>query len=287
MSQKAGDLMKGICKFPNRVVAELSSECNLACAMCPRKYLAAKGGFMAETLWHKIIDEISDNEPDAIIIPFWRGESLLHRSFVRLMRYALNKKMRIHISTNGVVQDDTITELLLECEFVTFSIHNNIGFASAKRLLRLRKTGSPVIQVSFVRDEVESWERRRSLASSRDLEGFDAVRVYEEHTQEGVFGKTGIGVKDNCQRTFCSKLTDTIVIAYDGTVSRCNHIWTTEKSCNVKDMTIRQIWNSSYFNKVRGNYPDILCSRCDQWIGHTRGESYRMVNGKKEHQVFS
>jgi hypothetical protein len=114
----------------------------------------------------------------------------------------------------------------------------------------------------------------RSIVKKPDLEGFDSVRIYEEHTKEGVFGKTVVSTA--IPRQECPKLKDTLVIAYDGSVSRCNHIW----------MTIRDVWNSEVLQNIRESYPDEKCETCDQWTGHTCGESWKFKSGKVEHTKY-
>ncbi|MFA6321528.1 MAG: radical SAM/SPASM domain-containing protein [Candidatus Omnitrophota bacterium] len=270
--------------YPKRVVVELTPECNLSCPMCPRKYIENKSGFMQEALYKKIIDDIAVNNSDSIMLPFWRGESLLHPRFIAMIDYALAKSIRIHISTNGILVKGEYALTLAKCEFTTFSIHNKEGFENAKAMLSLKKCDKPTTQVSFVKGEAVLDKVLPSIIKTGNLCGFDSVRVYEEHTKDGVFGKSG-GVVDT-ERIFCPKLTDTLVIAFDGSISRCNHIWDTEGEANAAEMTIKELWSSECLQKIRGGYPDRLCGPCDQWIGHTRGESWRVKDNKSEHLIF-
>lgn len=274
-----------ISNYPQRIVIELTSECNLTCPMCPRNYARIKSANMTKELWYKLIDDISSNSPNTVIIPFWRGESLLHPDFTELMEYAFNRLFRIHISTNAVTLTNEYAKILMKCEFVTFSIHNGIGYKNAKDFLNLKRGKSPITQISFVRNEETMSSTCSHLLALNDLGGFDSVRIYEEHTKDGIFGKSANAV--NTPRIFCPKLQDTLVIACDGSISRCNHIWITEDLLNANKSSIKEIWSSDYFNQIRTNYPDDRCLSCDQWLGHTRGESYHLINGKLEHSVFS
>jgi radical SAM protein with 4Fe4S-binding SPASM domain len=81
-------------------------------------------------------------------------------------------------------------------------------------------------------------------------------------------------------------LLDTLVIAYDGSMSRCNHIWETEKETNFHEMNIKDIWDSDCLREIRENYPDDDCGSCDQWAGHTCGESWCLVDGEIEHKIY-
>ncbi len=272
-------------KFPQRIVIELTPLCNLSCAMCPRNYSNVGDGFMAKDLWIKLIGEISNESPEAMILPFWRGESLLHPSFIELMEYALKKRSQIHISTNGHLVKDHFAEVLLHCEFVTFSVHTKLGYDRAREFLAMRNGNKPVVQISFVKGEKSTAEFLSSIVSSPTLKSFDSIRLYEEHTKEGVFGNAGIA--HSRLRTFCPKLIDTLVIGHDGSISRCNHLWKTETELNLNDISIKEAWGTNRLQWIRENYPDDSCLPCDQWTGHTLGESWRLIDGKIVHTIFS
>lgn len=274
-------------KFPNlplRIVLELTPRCNLRCSMCPRNYILESDGYMAEKLWKRLIDEVAETAPGTAILPFWRGESLLHPNFLDFINYARDKVLPIHLSTNGHLVTKRNATVLARCEFVTFSIHAQTGYDKAREFLSMRKGKRPVVQVSFVAGEATE-HILNNLVQSPDLEGFDSVRLYEEHTKDGVFGKSNSPA--GFPRRFCPKLLDTFVIAFDGSLSRCNHIWETESKINLNTMSIRDAWHSGYLQQIRADYPDRYCASCDQWTGHTCGESWRIVDGKVEHKVFT
>lgn len=277
-------MSKGIPDYPQRIVIELTARCNLSCSMCPRKHINISGGYVNGVLFKRLVDEISEVNPQAVIIPFWRGESLLHPHFRELMEYALDRHMRIHISTNGHVLTEEHAAVLSRCEFVTFSIHTSEGYTHAKEFLSLKRRGRPTVQISFVRGEKTTEKFLELLTEKSDLDGFDAIRLYEEHTVDGIFGRSGSSLDG--PRKFCQKLLDTIVVAYDGRVSRCNHMWLPEREIDVNELSIKGAWKSLRLSQIRSNYPDELCKPCDQWTGHTCGESWRIAEGRKEHKIF-
>lgn len=80
--------------YPHRIVIELTPQCNLSCSMCPRNYIQTNDGYMSRDLWRRLVNEIVRNEPDTIVLPFWRGELLLHPYFIALILYASNKSYR-------------------------------------------------------------------------------------------------------------------------------------------------------------------------------------------------
>lgn len=250
--------------------------------MCPRHYISERDGFMDGRLWRKLIDEIARESPQSIVLPFWRGESLLHPEYASFMDYALAKGLRVHMCTNGQILGE-FAEVLSRLEFVTFSIHTPLGLANALEFLKFKKTGRPTIQVSFVEGEPSAgWVNQ--VVAGPSLSGFDSVRLYKEHTKDGVFGKSGAAIVT--PRTFCQKLVDTLVIAYDGAVSRCNHIWEPEKALNVKGVSIKGAWDSDLMRRIRADYPDKYCGPCDQWTGHTCGKLWCIKNGNIEVSAY-
>lgn len=254
--------------------------------MCPSRHIQLPDGYISRELWEKLIDEITESSPEAVVLPFWRGESLLHPEFTELMTYALDRSIKIHISTNGHVIKNSHYDVLERCDFVTFSMHTTKGYINAEQFLSRKKKGLPVVQLSFIKGEKTADKLLYSIVTAPDLNGFDSIRLYEEHSTDGVFGKSAVSL-NNIDRVYCPKLLNTLIISHDGTVSRCNHIWETEDKINLNKITISEAWSSGTLNKIRDNYPDDRCNQCDQWIGHTLGESWRVVNGIVEHKVFS
>lgn len=241
---------------------------------------------MTKILWQRLIDEIRENNPHNIVLPFWRGESLLHPSFIELMEYALNRQIRIHISTNGHLVTGDKAAMLQNCEFVTFSIHTQLGYERAKEFIACKKRDKPTVQISFVKGETMTEQFLENLISTENLDNFDSVRLYEEHSVDGILGKSATRYK--IPRTFCQKLEDSLVIAFDGKVSRCCYIWETENNnINANTSTIKDVWNSDILFNIRERYPDRFCAPCDQWSGHTCGSLWHMSEGEIIHEVYS
>lgn len=268
-------MVEQIEKFPSRIVIELTPLCNLSCVMCPRHIIEKNSGYMDFKLWEKLINEIVTINPQAIVLPFWRGESLLHKEFISFSQYALNRNVRLHISTNGHFVKGEKAQILSEYEFITFSIHTIEGFENAVEFVKNYKSESNTVQISFVDCEKELMPYLDKVINSNDLLGFDSVRLYEEHTKDGKFGYSGKNI--SFDRFFCPKLENTLVISYDGYISRCNHIWNTETE-DVNTQTIQNAWSSQVLSNIRKNYPDQLCMPCDQWSGNTNGKRWNKTN---------
>ncbi|MDE5591700.1 MAG: SPASM domain-containing protein [Helicobacter sp.] len=271
--------------FPSRIVLELTPLCNLSCFMCPRHYVSDKDGFMDESLFKKLIDEIIKENPKAIVLPFWRGESCLHKLFAPLIQYAIDRGLRIHLSTNGHFMSEENCRIFYQCEFITFSIHTDIGYKNALKLIQNKpKDSQTTFQISFVDTEKTTNKYLQDCVSDSHLLGFDSVRLYKQHTIGGEFGK--LKEEKSKKRHFCPKLVHTFVVSSDGYFSRCNHIWEPCKMMNLKDCSIKEVWESEVMQKIRREYPDKYCEPCDQWSGHTCGEVWNRKQDEVLHKVF-
>ena len=296
--------------FPKRVTVELTNNCNLACEMCPRKYMTAKKGYMSFGLYEKIINEITSHK-DVALIPFFRGESLLHPQFIDMMALARRKGVRsIQLATNALVlKPETGKALIdLELDFISFSIDTvnadiyarvrlggdlfqvlkNIEFFCAYK--KANGADKPVIQVSTVRtietakhinDFVKYWHDKA-----------DRIRVYEEHSNNGSFGELNkTDCKDFPKRLPCLKPFTDLVIYWDGRAALCNHDWDRTRNLgDVNKTSIEEIWKSWKYQDIRTahleNHNDLedLCKKCDHWKSHYLPE--RMIGelyaGKSE-----
>ncbi len=274
-------------QFPSRIVLELTPLCNLSCFMCPRHYIKKTDGYMSESLFKKLVDEIEAENRQAIVLPFWRGESCLHPQFLELLGYAQGKGLRIHLSTNGLFMEPAFRDVFYRCEFVTFSIHNNQGYRNAVDFVQKKPDWSRVTtQISFVDSEKTTRKYLADCSGAKGLKGFDSIRLYVEHTVGGEFGKNGVP-KVAVERFFCPKLTHTLVISADGGFSRCNHIWEPEQALNLASATIKDVWGSLRMKEIRETYPDERCTPCDQWSGHTNGKAWRRLpDGQIEYMEY-
>lgn len=281
--------------FPSRIILELTNYCNLSCSVCPRRYLNLKEGFLDYSLFIKVIDEISTH-PNVGLIPFFRGESLLHPDFIPMLRYIKSKGITpVQIATNGVLFDEQIGEAILDLDihFISFSFHdlsediyNKVNklesYDEISRnidiFLKKKKTKNarlPEIQVSIV--ETEQTRGSISAFVSKWINKVDRVRIYKEHSFEGNFGclKNNEMPYLSGKRKPCLKLLTEIAIYWNGDIAICNHDWNRQEFIgNVDKSSIEDIWNSrQYYNLRRMHFEgrtdsDITCGKCDQWKGY-------------------
>lgn len=283
--------------FPKRVTVELSSQCNLSCTMCPRRYVPIKPGFMTVGLFKKIVAELKHRGVEAVV-PFFRGESLLHPDFLEMMTHLRRyTSVKIQLATNALYLNEAImTGLLsLEIDFISFSVdayreetYNKIrqggdyhqAVNNVREFLRLRaarKNGNNImVQVSATENAHNRSEIKDFIAYWKKTA--DRVRIYPRHSRGGKFGKLERSKykRNEGERLPCRKLFTDFVIYYNGDVALCNHDWNRGngiKLGSVEQHSMSEIWNGGGYEKIFKKHQNRLwgavrpCRDCDHWIG--------------------
>jgi radical SAM protein with 4Fe4S-binding SPASM domain len=286
--------------FPERITLELTNRCNLNCIFCPRRIMAKHQGFLNVDLAKKLIDEAAEHCPIAVV-PFFRGEPLLHPEWDTILSNIKQKKLGpIQITTNATVMDEAVAAKLidLEIDFISFSLDTLCveKYEQARRganyvkvtenifrLLELKaKAGgkTPEIQISAI--DIPQYKAGMTDFINFWLPKVDRVRVYIEHSQDGHPGSIAEPLPVFKKRLPCRKVFTDMVIYWDGEVALCNHDWTRQKPyliANLNNVSISDAWNSPEYNKIRRYHQlgqldhEPLCKYCDHW------KMYYLPNG--------
>lgn len=296
--------------FPKRVTIELTNRCNVSCTFCHRCEFKMKIGDMSVELYKKIIDEMAEHIPVAMV-PFFRGESLLHPKFIEFVKYAKEKGIGpIQYTSNGLALTKELAKKIIEAEvdFVSFSLDtldvdlykqsrlagnlhksmdNVIFFAELCNKYKENGKKVPEIQVSSVdidlyregqRDFIDFWRKY-----------VDIVRIYEEHDNNGRFRNKEASQKLEyiIERKPCKKIYTDMVICWDGSISLCCYDWNELHDFgNLKKDSIVEIWNGNAYKKLREMHEnnaitdDFICKECEFWKAdyldeHILGKIYR------------
>jgi len=265
-------------EFPKRVEIELVSDCNLRCTYCPRHYVNDLTGYMDLDLFKRLIDEIS-SYPDRIIVLHRRGESLMHPKFVEMVNYVGQKFQEVQIATNATLLNKKRSQAIIDnLDFISFSLDHPENFdktrlpakyksveASILKFLEMNQ-GKVRTQVSMVQTEEtplnfvdefkEIWEGK-----------VDRIRVYQEHSKEGVFGSLE---KPRRERMPCMMPEYECLVYCDGKVGRCNHDWDGDPMGDVSNMSLYDVWHSEKYYDLRRQHQELkicdkVCSGCDSW----------------------
>jgi len=281
--------------FPERITVELTNRCNLECFMCPRTKVDMKPGDMNIDLYRKIIDEASKHLP-VCLVPFFRGESLLHQQFLKMLALAKDNGLGpIQLATNAYLLNMHRTKGILDLgvDFVSFSIDVNnkeiyeairqkSDYAKVFKNLcyfleekERRNKALPRTQVSAVRTEKNSDFIEDFI--NFWIDKVDAVRIYTAHSADGRPGSIEDDKEGDFERIPCLKLLTDMVIYYNGDVAICNHDWERKAFIgNVNNESIEQIWNSSAYSEIRkrhisGDFKGVSpCGHCSHWKAYCK-----------------
>lgn len=264
--------------FPKRIEIELASSCNLQCSYCPRHYLGNLKGFIDYQLFTKIIDELAPY-PETILVLHRRGESMLHPRFNEILHYVSGKFREVQMATNGTLLDeDRFKAIVDSISFLSFSLDSPLNYNRKRspadyktvrdKILRFLNfnQGRVRTQVSMVKSE-DTTDEEVALFKDAWIDKVGRVRIYEQHSINGVFGslKNPRGQRKPCTMPFYE------LLVYDnGRVGRCNHDWDGTVMGDLNFQSIGDVWSSQLYNELRKQhlklvYDDPVCKNCDCW----------------------
>lgn len=287
--------------FPNRITVELTNDCNVSCTFCNRQKIAMDIGYMEEKLFYKIIDEMAEHLPIKLV-PFFRGEPLMHPHIIAFIEYAKSKGIGpIQLASNALLLDEEMQDALIGTgiDYISFSLDTidpqiykcsrllgdlNISSKNVESMgLKCRerkKKGlpAPTIQVSTI--NIEEYLPGQKAFIERWLPYVDVVRVYEQHDEKGQLVNPEIRAKLDLlhERKPCRKVFTDMIIYWDGRLALCNYDWDEHRDIgNINTMTLQEAWNSEEYEEIRamhkcGHFDDGICAGCHHWkIDYTEG----------------
>lgn len=264
--------------FPIHLDIESTSLCNLRCPFCASafdKWGTSKKGFMEFDVFRRIIDEGVKNNLFSIKLSL-RGEPLLHRQLVEMVKYAKGAGIiDVYFNTNAVFLNEEVIDKLIDARLDRISIsfegitkdvyeRYRVGahyeevvenIISLKRIRDIRNSAIPQIRIQTVllpeikktfKKYVKFWKPLADEVSYLDAR--DETRNNHPCKKEG--GKAG-----NIGKWACPFLWQRMTILWDGTVLPCLMHGVKDFSKmslgNVKTDSLYKMWHSDAFNLYR------------------------------------
>ncbi|KPA16299.1 radical SAM additional 4Fe4S-binding domain-containing protein [Candidatus Magnetomorum sp. HK-1] len=270
------------------VQVEVSNFCNAKCIMCPNPFMTRKKGQMDDSLYKKIIDELS-KWPTPLLHLCGIGESLLDKKIIERVRYAKNKQIKnIRINTNGSLLTREMSDAFIDLELdeLLFSIdhgekdkyeeirrnlsfqdvYDNISYiALRKKQLRRNK---PKIGINAVAQENEL--KQVQTVYKRFKKIADSISFQVAWNWVGDVSVNN-PLKNKIKRNFpCPYLWYYLNITWDGNVSICCVDWDNEIILgNVANNSLQEIWRNDKFEHLRNLHINnrsneiSVCKKCD------------------------
>lgn len=258
-------------------------------------------GFMDTGLAKLLIDEMMAHSPVSIV-PFFRGESLLHPDWFEILQHAQQKSVGdIQFTTNAsLLTPENIEKVLdLKLAFISFSLDtvDSELYNSSRLGADYDQTMNNVLEFLKRRDKrcvktevqvsaVETPEHRPGMKAFVEYwqTKADRVRVYVEHSTDGFPGSIDEKLPVFESRQPCHKPFTDMVIYWNGQVACCNHDWTRQVDGtplgDIANDGIAAVWNGEPYKAFRQTHLDCQldgvkpCSGCDHWKMYYMKDGY-------------
>ena len=283
-------------RFPFEIYIEVTNECNLACTMCARRVMTRPTGFMADALFRRIIDEISEKQPHAYVHYYGIGEPLLDEHLIEKLAYARSRNIcNSVLFTNGqLLSRNDAYKALARSGVSTIGV--DLDAFSQELYGKIRVGG----RLDLAREGIErlyEYVRRNDLRTrveiayqiypglnEGDIGHFVAWCDTNEYEYKLVTLHNWAGLRDDlaasrvnglaemhhAPRTCpCCALWRGFMIAWDGRVGLCfQDANLSEMLGDVNTRTIEQVWKQEHLRKRRAHVDGVfegLCETCDSF----------------------
>jgi len=272
--------------YPPCIQIEPTSICNFRCVMCyqiDKSFSSKSNGFMGYMnfdIFKKVIDEVEGNL-EAVTFAS-RGEPTLSKDLEKMLKYCENKFLALKLNTNASLLNEKLIHSLLSSDLQTivFSIDEknkenyeeirvNGKFEKILKNLELfnkirnthYKKDKKIVRITGVKINKKQnlEEMKNQWKDFADIIAFTNYSPWESSYEN----------KINDIITACSELFQRIFVWWDGKVNPCDYDYKSILSkWNVKQKTIKEIWNSDYYNLIRKRHLEKQrsmiepCKRC-------------------------
>ena len=292
--------------YPMTVVLELVNRCNLECVMCYQGWRNdAKKSQLNDEELDKLFKDFKDNSLDSLMISI--SEPLLYKGINKVLDRAKEANiMDIFLFTNGsllnsknaeMILNSNITRLFVSIDGATKKSYDDVRVPVSKRLLKTDRLQDlenniknfmnmrnslnkvlPLVRTSFValkenHHEIELFKNKwLKIVDSVEIQREVSVTAYDKIIEKKV-GEKRLD-KYNCQEPWGQ-----LGIYSDGSVAPCcNIVGRNYPIGNIKENTVKEIWNGNKMNKIRdgfrNNEPNKVCQTC---IESSSSELYKII----------
>lgn len=290
--------------FPEVVLIDTVSFCDLQCSMCVHKNMNRKRGIIEWGLFTSIIDEIASNNKNTRVWMVFFGEALIIKnrkpSIFDMIRYAKSKGLTdVVLNSNGNLMDEKaaigLIESGLDSIYIGLDAFSSETYSKLRvggvyeqakdntlRLIRLRnqlKASTPSIFVQFVEMDENRFEKDDFINYWN--ESGATVKIRPKVSWAGNIEADNL-VLDNKDRWPCYWAMKTMSITNTGDVVTCaSDLDARYIAGNVNKNSLFEIWNGvlqelrkCHINRDYLKLPE-NCANCRDWQS-ARADFYRV-----------
>ncbi len=277
--------------FPNSVLIDTISFCNLRCSMCGHKNMKRKPAKMEEGLVYKILDEIAEKKPETRVWMTYFGEALILKDkLIEYIRYAKDKGLKdVVFNSNGQLLTKEMSRKLLEAGLD--GIYVGIDAFSEETYKKLRVGGKYDKVVANVSTFLEM-EKRMNIKPTRMYVQFvemnenrHEIEPFTDYwSEKGAIVKirpmvswagaiTASNLDPKMERFPCYWVMQNISITTTGDVALCAiDIERAFYGGSVQERSIEDVWKNGPLSEIRqmhlkGGWERLpfLCRECLDW----------------------
>lgn len=278
--------------FPDIVLLDATTRCNLACTHCPNRALAKHDGFLGDMdidLYHKIVDEVATHA-DTWFRPMNCGEPLLRRDMPAMIRYAKEQGIRnVGITTNGTLLNTAMRRHLVQAGLDQLEVSLDAATPGTYEKIRQAPLFDLVVgnTLSYL-EEAKQVDNGRQVvvsfivqaANRHEVSTFvsfwsgkaDAVLIRDYHQHNNlVSSEARVYSHPFKYRHPCPYVFERVVIDYQGRVRFCCADWETEFPLgDLRVHGLEEIWQGDRYRELRrqhiaGTFDHPYCLRCTDW----------------------
>ena len=279
--------------FPLVVLIDNCSACNLNCSMCDHHNIRnyRKIQVMDIGLYHRIIDEIARERPDARVWEIFFGDPFLCKDMAGRIEYAKSKGLKdVVLNSNGVLMTPKKAEEYIKAgldvmyvgiDAATAKTYSKIrvggdfkkavrNVISYKKLLDLYGNPGQTIYVQFVVSD----------ANENEVDDFKAfwneqginVKIRPKISWAGLIEASNLAKNSEIERKPCYWLMRTINICADGEIALCSVDLHCRVKCgNIRNSSVKELWGGLLKKyrvmhaKGKFNLLPKMCRDCSDW----------------------
>lgn len=264
-------LKKILPDFPLYLLIEPASMCNLRCKMCFQQdnFFDNKKnmGFIDLDFYKNLIDQAVAGGTKALTMAS-RGEPLLNKNFDKMLEYANGKFFELKVNTNATLMNEEKSHMLLSNDItdLVFSVDS----AEKEQYENIRVGGKFDVVVKNIKKFKEIKEKyypnsklvtRISGVKCSDEQDFEKFKnFWSEYVDEIAFIDC-VERSDSYNNSLknkiypCKLLWNRMYIWWNGVCNPCDFDYKSALCVgNAKEQTIKEIWHSEKFKKLRDNH---------------------------------
>lgn len=285
--------------FPDRLYIEVTNVCNIDCIMCPTglHVLEREKGHMKIELFQKVIDEMAPHVKTTTL-HIW-GEPLLHKRLPDMIRYAVERGIKVSTSTNATLLTEEKARALIEAgldeiylcldgmnaqtyEAIRRKADFEVTKGNIERFIEIRReyergprVNVQIIEMAPTKDQTEAFRAfwTREGVDRVNVKAFDSWGNQEKEINRLRDDEAKKSLPSLKNRWACPLLWYHCHVYFDGTVTCCDRDFGAKYPLGnvAEEGGVMKVWNGPRMQELRRKHlandlRDVpACRACTEW----------------------